>query len=217
MSTYKVSSSSDPSYTVISGYDPMLRTFFAQVFRRRRPSPVLWLGATEIITDLEVLRTSLAPYGSLPITVCANLLRDQSIDQERPLPAALSVLLALPNRIPGDAMVEELDEALTYYLCIDRNGCRVCDWASLPDSDSARDEAFRKMIYGTQNPLPTHLEMVTGYFRNSSLLLLTDEYGVRKRLPLFIALPRRGEAYPGPVGPVLITFYDSGMKVNQVR
>ncbi len=73
------------------------------------------------------------------------------------------------------------------------------------------------MIYGEQDPLPEHLEMVTGYFTSSSLLLLVDEYGARKRLPLCIALPRHTEACPGPVGPVIITYLDAGLTAAQVR
>jgi len=195
----------------------MLGTFYVQVFRKGTPRPVLWLGAAEVITDIEEMRTALAPYGGIALSVCADLLRDQAIDQGFPLPPALSALVALSRSKPGEAAQEELDETLTYYLLIDQSGCHVCDWATLPASEAARDEALRRMVYGAQDPLPKYLEMVPGYFTSSSLLLLVDEYGVRKRLPLCIALPRHDETYPGPVGPVIITYLDAGMKADQVR
>jgi hypothetical protein len=219
MSRYEIRTTSDETrYKLVLGHDPMLSTFYLQVYKKGTPRPVLWLGAAEIISDIEGVRTALAPYGGIPLSVCADLVRDQAIDQGLGLPAALGALVALSRSNPGGAAPpEELDENLTYYLLIDQDGCHVRDWATLPADYVARDEALRRMVYGTQGPLPPRLEMVNGYFTITSLLLLVDEYGVRKRLPLFIALPRRGEAYPGPVGPLIITYQDAGLPANTVR
>jgi hypothetical protein len=218
MSRYEMQGSSgQAAYKLVVGQDPMLGTLYAQVFKKGRPRPVLWLGAAEIITDIEELRTALAPYGGIALPVCADLLRDQAIDQGTPLPAALGALVALSRSKSGEEARQELDLTLTYYLLIDQSGCHVRDWATLPADHAARDQALRRMVYGEQAPLPEHLEMVTGYFTSSSLLLLVNEYGVSKRLPLFIALPRRGQVYPGPVGPLIITYLDTGMSAAQVR
>jgi hypothetical protein len=217
MSRYEIRGSSEPPHKLVLGHDPMLASFFAQVFKKGRPGPVLWLGAAEIITDVEDLRTALEPYGGISVSVCADLLRDQAIDQERPFPETLAALIALTHREPVTAAQTELAEALTYYLFLDQSGCNVRDFASLPVPHADRDEAFRKLIYGEQSPLPAHVEMVTGYFRSSSLLLLIDEYGVGKHLPLYFALPRRGGAYPGPVGPAIITYLETGIPAEQVR
>ena len=219
MSRYEIrNTSGQTQYKLVLGHDPMLSTFYVQVFKKGAPRPVLWLGAAEIITDIGELQTALAPYGGITLPMCADLLRDQAIDQGLGLPAALSALVALSRSKPGEAgPPKELDETLTYYLLIDQGGCHVRDWATLPADHAARDETLRRMVYGAQDPLPRRLEMVTGYFTSTSLLLLVDEYGVRKRLPLFIALPRRGEAYPGPVGPLIITYLDAGMSASTVR
>jgi hypothetical protein len=219
MSRYEIrTTSGQTQYKLVLGFDSMLGTFYVQVYKKGTPRPVLWLGSAEIIADIEEFRAALAPYGGIDLSVCADLLRDQAIDQGLQLPTALSALVALSRSKPGEAAPQqELDETLTYYLLIDQSGCHVRDWASLPADPAARDETLRRMIYGSQDPLASRLEMVTGYFTSTSLLLLVDEYGVRKRLPLYIALPRRGEAYPGPVGPLVITYLDAGMSVYDVR
>ena len=217
MSRYERSSPDNPDYKLILGYDPQLATFFAQVLRKGSPRPVLWLGAAEIISDIESLQASLTPYGGIPIPVCADLLRDQAIDLDSPLPDTLTALIALTRKEPREVAETPLDETLTYYLFVDQSGCHVREWATLPPSYEDRDQALREMVYGEQDPLPEYLETVTGYFRTSSLVLLVHEYGASKHLPLFTALPRQGRAYPGPVGPVVITYFDEGMSAAQVR
>ena len=219
MSRYEIRTTSDQAqYKLVLGYDPALGTLYVQVFKKGTPRPVLWLGAAEIVTDIGELQTALTPYGGIPLPVCADLLRDMAIDQGLQLPTALSALVALSRSKPGTfAPPEELDQSLTYYVLINQDGCYVRDWATLPADYAARDEALRRMVYETQDPSSARLEMVTGYFTSPELLLLVTEYGVSKRLPLLLALPRRGEVYPGPVGPVIITYLDAGMTAGQVR
>jgi len=219
MSRYELHhSSGQTAYQLALGHDPALGTLYVQVFKKGTPMPVLWLGSAEIITDIEQLRTALVPYGGIALPICTDLLRDRAIDQGLPLPTALSALMALSHGKSGKTgPPQELDETLTYYLLIDQSGCHVRDWANLPTSASARDETLRRVVYGALDPFPEHLELVAWYFTSSSLLLLVDEYGVCKRLPLCIALPRREEVYPGPVGPVIITSLDVGMPAGQVR
>lgn len=70
-----------PYHYCVVGFDPPLGTFFAQVYRRRRPqhpsSLVHWIG-TDLneIPIVEALTAALAPYVTVPEEIQQQLARD---------------------------------------------------------------------------------------------------------------------------------------------
>lgn len=73
MSRYEISAV-QPGFKVVVGWDNPMQTFFATVHKRRRTTPLRWVGQTPSeCLDLHQLAEAVAPWASIPVQIGAAL------------------------------------------------------------------------------------------------------------------------------------------------
>jgi len=88
MSRYKIETLQPDLYTCVVGYDPPLRTFFAQVLpiiaededNLEDFEPILWLGTSvERISSVDSLAAAVEAFAIIPVEIIELLKSDQSL------------------------------------------------------------------------------------------------------------------------------------------
>jgi hypothetical protein len=176
---------------------------------------LLWVGqgVDDIISDVQVIVEALAPYGSIPLPIQVDLLRDLDLDWPRPLLTVGAALAAICRQVPAARLEAELEEGKSYYLLLNQAGWQVRAWEALGGGDYER--AFARMIYTAERDAKQFRrpEPVAGYVSDRAIIFRVHEEGFRQGLPVFTAFARGAMLS----GPVVIANESRGLSASQVR
>ncbi len=205
-------------YIVVVGYDPVLTTFFAQVWNKALPStePLLWCGANGVHVSLSELRAQLKPYGGLSPTTQIQLLRDQ--DQASPLPFGqwCRALVELCLQAKGSRLQEtDLPTSGSSYVVINQEGWHLYPWQFASQRDAL--EAFAREVYGVRSS-SLRTEEVFSYISDRDVILHVNEEGMNLRLPIYAGVTMAGIREGALLsGPVIVSGARGGLTAVQLR
>jgi hypothetical protein len=176
---------------------------------------LLWVvqGVDDRISDVQALVKALAPYGSIPLPIQLDLLRELDQDWPRPWQTVGAALVAICQQAPTARLRAEFEEETSYYIMLNQTGWQVRAWETLEGGDYER--AFARLIYTTESDGNRLLcpEPVAGYVSDQAIIFRVHEEGFLHRLPVFTAFVR-GVMLSGPV---VIANESKGLSASQVR